>query len=881
MALFAKKSKSPDAPLALPTAPGASSSNDTSSNDTSNNVASVFDTVDAGDAVAAPTRARKSRVRASSSRVSKGPKGLKGGAVVGLNIGNDSIKAVELRSRGGEIVVTAAGMIATPTESLSNGIVMSPAALSGAIRELFAQSGIRTRNVVTSIAGGGALVVRVLEVPKMSDSELEDNMNMDLERYVPFPPAEVVKDFRALRELPSDPDAPNMEVLLAAAQNETVDLHLKVLQGAKLEAQAIDVEPLAAARAVFYGAEEGNGNSLTPDVATDYNDATALINIGATNTEISVLRGDVLVFTRSVPFAGNALTQAISDHLGLSLPDAERMKREMGDALPPRAPAPDTAIVANTDDWSAFGEDEMAAPAPTTSARINPPAANAAKDGDISAINALANAATNAPAVQNDADPFSFDMFEQGPSDTAPQNVEPRTDEPQEGHRQKQDEPPVERPSAEQSPAGQPSDLPSGGFDLSRFDFSEEEREVDEEIPTDKDVEETSAAAQSSTRLVSDEIAPETEAASEENALPTLEFPMAGEDDDLASMAPSGQMYGVGSVDNPELPSFPSLPPLTSLPAIRSAAATPEPPSVPSGLPPLPSGLMAPGAEGFVDEAEDDLPTVADENAASEVDEDDLSSLPTISSTPISDTTVSGTTVLTPITPGASTVLGAPVFDFSLPSEAGAKPEASGDDFDSAFASMIGAPAIAPPSGIASPNARVETVPGAAPAVATPGTLVSPYSVAPTDAAPTDVASVVSSDFDLDQFATGDGSGDTFGLEDFGLGLDADGEATPVSIHAILQPRLAELVNEVRRSLEYYASRYPDAGVRRIVLVGGGARLANMDALMTQEIGIPTTVQNPLGRVSWQDSKLSPDYVDQNGPAFAVALGLALRDVVL
>src|SRR4028118_1560992 len=98
------------------------------------------------------------------------------------------------------------GSVPTPVESISNGVVMSPAALSGAIRDLLAQSGIKTRNVISSISGSGALVVRVLEVPKMNDAELAENMNMDLERYGPFPPNEVVKDFRALRELPSDPD---------------------------------------------------------------------------------------------------------------------------------------------------------------------------------------------------------------------------------------------------------------------------------------------------------------------------------------------------------------------------------------------------------------------------------------------------------------------------------------------------------------------------------------------------------------------------------------------------------------------------------------------------------------------------------------------------
>ncbi len=785
---------------------------------------------------------------AKPAKIPRVAKGIKGGAVVGLNIGNDSIKAVEVRSRGGGVVVTAVGMIPTPAESLSNGLIMSPAAISSAIRELFAQSGIRTRSAITSIAGGGALVVRVLEVPKMSDAELNENMNMDLERYVPFPPADVVKDFRALRELPTDPDAPNMEVLLAAVQNETIDLHLKVLQGAKLAAQAIDVEPLAAARSIFYGTgstedralDNGQDNELSQDVATDYNDATALINIGATSTEISVLRGDVLVFTRSVPVAGNALTQALADHFGLTWPDAERLKREVGDALPPHVPDPQ-ALVANAaaDDWSAFGDDEISNSRPTTDSDAtshnvdDSMVHNADTETELQPINVGAEGSTVAAS-----DPFDLETFNQGP----------RQNEPQEGHLQKQ------------------GDKPPFNFDLSRFNFTEDEREVDEGIPTDPIEPEGNVPA--ATVMKSGDATPASTASNvanaEANSAPNqaspapLDFSMVGEEGDMATMAPSGQMYGVGSADDPELPSFPSLPSVATSSTAQSV--------FPTNLQ-MPEGLLAPGAERYIDESEDTLPSVSEEQSLSTVNEDDLTTLPSM------DASDAGAVAVPSIAPGASPMSGAPVFDFSTP----VAPNASGDDFDSAFASMISAPAVTPTDtlttdAVASTN---DTVPGAAESVLTPGDATSPYAVTPVAG-----ADVPSGDFDLDQFATGSSIDDSFGLEDFGLGLGGEEGTTPASVHAVLQPRLAELINEVRRSLEYYASRYPDAGVRRIVLVGGGASMANMDAMMTQEIGIPSTVQNPLGRVQLEAKGLPENFVDQNGTAFAVALGLALRDVV-
>jgi type IV pilus assembly protein PilM len=99
-------------------------------------------------------------------------------------------------------------------------------------------------------------------------------------------------------------------------------------------------------------------------------------------------------------------------------------------------------------------------------------------------------------------------------------------------------------------------------------------------------------------------------------------------------------------------------------------------------------------------------------------------------------------------------------------------------------------------------------------------------------------------------------------------------------VYSIVHPLLEELVGEVRRSLEYYSSRYPDAGVRRITLIGGGARFTNIDALFTQSLGIPTTTGDPLSQLPLRAPQLPPGYAEQNGPIFAVALGLAVRDLV-
>src|SRR5207302_3903494 len=96
-----------------------------------------------------------------------------------------------------------------------------------------------------------------------------------------------------------------------------VNQHVAALKAAGLEPIAIDIQPLALARALL---DLGNGASSTGEVA--------VVNLGATVSEIDIYRNGVLSFTRALPLAGNTFTRAISDLMGAPLDMAERLKKE-------------------------------------------------------------------------------------------------------------------------------------------------------------------------------------------------------------------------------------------------------------------------------------------------------------------------------------------------------------------------------------------------------------------------------------------------------------------------------------------------------------------------------------------------------------------------
>ena len=683
-------------------------------------------------------------VRNGSSLQVRKPITFKNGSVLGLNIGADTLKAVELTAKNGSCTVTGAAIAPTPPDSIANGVVMSVNVLADAIKELIAP--FKTKKVVTSVAGTGEVIVRVIEVPTMTDAELQENMATDLDRYIPFPPSEVQWDAAAMRDLPMDPNATNMDVLLVAARHELIDLHLQLLAAVKVDPKAIDVEPLAAARALSGPLSENSTH-------VDYNDVVAVLDIGASSTEISILRGDELVFTRTVPMAGNTMTQALVDKLNLPHIDAERLKREKGDAAPAQgitAPSSTSTNVATINENTDVAQSDSSS------------------DFDDIVLPDETPAETDTPAdtAAESSDPFDLDLFNQGPTQS----------EPGEQHQQKMPDSTGDEDDASQLPSKKPDSdvdseidsddaaLPSkaeaphtppaepttGGAIASFFDF--DENELDEQ----------------SEQLPTIEGKPQhTEAPPHEEEAPGI----IDWDDD--SFLPSVATTETSDATLPSAFTFPDEE--SPAPAAPAGGAAIEPAAIPEPSAfSLDSGTPAPAAE-----EKSTLPPVAEEPPAEK----------------------------------------APVEDIDLSDILGDTPEST--------------PALDIDEGLG-------------------GTIA------------------------LDE---GVGLGDS--LPDLGTGLDVEEKPhDEVAVHAVLKPILDDLASELRRSLEYHSARYPDAPVKRIVLVGGGAKMANLDTYFSQNLGIPASIGNPIESLATDASQVNQHLIQEHGSAFVVALGLAMREII-
>lgn len=275
-----------------------------------------------GGGAAATDKAPKAVKTAKTAGARPAPRAKpSGGAFVGLDIGTSAIKAVEVRGAGAGLTVTGMAMTHTPPGLIQNGVVMDPKALGVAIKQLLQKNGMRAGKVVTAATGADSVVVRVIEVPRMTPSELAETMKWEVERHIPFSVNDVEMAYVPLDTpgaLADDPNNPNMDVLLAVARRDMVGLQIDTLSAGGLNPVAIDIEPLAVGRALI---DLSPGKSLL-------NKNVVVVNIGASTTEVGIFKNGILRFPRSIPLAGDTFTRAIADHLGLTMDAAEDEKRQ-------------------------------------------------------------------------------------------------------------------------------------------------------------------------------------------------------------------------------------------------------------------------------------------------------------------------------------------------------------------------------------------------------------------------------------------------------------------------------------------------------------------------------------------------------------------------
>jgi type IV pilus assembly protein PilM len=248
--------------------------------------------------------------------------------LVGVDIGSSSVKAVELQGRLNSLQLTNLGFENLQPDSIVDGQIMELNGVANVISNIFREQQIKSDKVVAGVSGHSVIVKSVV-VPKMSEAELEESIEWHAEEYIPFEIGDVSLDYQITGE--SDE---GLQVLLAACKRDKIANLRQAIQLAGKHPSIVDIESFA-----LQNCYEVNYNPAPGDVV-------ALLNIGAATMNINVMNGTQSVFTRDVTVGGNQYTALLQKELGLTLGDAEAIKRGM--PLPPECADRDIELILRT-----------------------------------------------------------------------------------------------------------------------------------------------------------------------------------------------------------------------------------------------------------------------------------------------------------------------------------------------------------------------------------------------------------------------------------------------------------------------------------------------------------------------------------------------------
>ncbi|MEW6087493.1 MAG: type IV pilus assembly protein PilM [bacterium] len=231
---------------------------------------------------------------------------------IGLDIGTDAVKMVELQKKKNEIELISFGSAPFPPEAISDGVIVDANSIVEAIRKVITESNIKIKEVRVGLSGR-SVIVKKIKMPLMTEEELRDSIHWEAEQHIPFSIDEVVLDFQII------PDEKNeklkqMGVLLVAAKKDKIKSYMDILSQLSLKPVLVDLDSFAIA------------NSYETSSGVKDDDVLCLLNIGGELTNLNIMKKTSPYFVREISVGGNHFTRAIQKEFNVDFNKAEEMK---------------------------------------------------------------------------------------------------------------------------------------------------------------------------------------------------------------------------------------------------------------------------------------------------------------------------------------------------------------------------------------------------------------------------------------------------------------------------------------------------------------------------------------------------------------------------
>lgn len=231
-------------------------------------------------------------------------------SILGVDIGTSDIKIVQLTHEGERPHLDTYGIVNLSYQlntDDSNAVVAKAADI---LKQLVEHAGATTKRCVISLPNS-AVFTSIIEMPDLSEKDLEKAIQFEAKKYVPLPISEVILSWSVVGK---NEAAKTRSILLTAVPKHLRESYLKLFALAGLELEVIEIEALALIRSLVFDTKSNH----------------VIIDIGAKSTGINFIKEGFLQLSRSVNVGGDTITSQIAQVLNISQSRAEQFKKDFG-----------------------------------------------------------------------------------------------------------------------------------------------------------------------------------------------------------------------------------------------------------------------------------------------------------------------------------------------------------------------------------------------------------------------------------------------------------------------------------------------------------------------------------------------------------------------
>jgi type IV pilus assembly protein PilM len=238
--------------------------------------------------------------------------------VFGLDIGSSSIKIAEMEAGLKGAKLLSFGMIPTPTNAVNGGDFSDPANLGLTVKSLAAEIKLKRKNASVGLYGT-AVIVKKISIPRVDLKLIPEQIKWEAEQYIPFDLNSIILAYHVVNPKEA---SDNLEILLVAAQKEIVASCGSALGAAGFKVGVLEPSGFSLANIFEYNYGKIAGKTI------------AIVDVGATITNLVVVHNGEVVFCRDMSVGGFNHTNDIQKEMGLSYQEAESMKLSLSSGQP-------------------------------------------------------------------------------------------------------------------------------------------------------------------------------------------------------------------------------------------------------------------------------------------------------------------------------------------------------------------------------------------------------------------------------------------------------------------------------------------------------------------------------------------------------------------